>query len=295
MSETSAASPKRSDQFILRDRFLFPKHRVSIGRGATGDVLQALDMRTGRMVAAKTMSVDQCSEQALATIVREVSLLKSIPVHRNVVQYIGTAREGSVLYIVLEYIAGGSLASLLKLYGPLPEALARRYIADTVEGLRFLHSKKIAHRDLKCENLILCSSGAVKLVDFGCSREYSDGEQAMTVLGSPLFMAPEVATAKGPYDPFLADIWTVGMTLIQMLTGKVPFANECATPMRYFMMIADEKFVPPVPAGVSPSCADFLSRCVVRDPTKRASLEELLYHDFIDGADAEGATIPTIN
>ena len=290
----AAASPKRSEQFILRDRFLFPKHRVSIGRGATGDVLQALDMRTGRMVAAKTMSVDQCSEQALSTIVREVSLLKSLPMHRNLVQYIGTAREGSVLYIILEHIAGGSLASLLKQYGSLPEQLARRYIADTLEGLRFLHAKKIAHRDLKCENLILCSSGAVKLVDFGCSREYSDGEQAMTVLGSPLFMAPEVASARGPYDPFLADIWTVGMTLIQMLTGKVPFANECPTPMRYFMMISKDDFVPPIPPGVSASCVDFLHRCVVRDPTKRASLEELLYHEFIEGVD-EDNTIPAMS
>lgn len=291
MSQFPSTPKKQSEQFVLRDRFLFPLHKIVAGRGAFGEVLQALDMRTGRTVAAKLMSMDQINEFTVDRIVQEISLMKGLS-HRNIVQYIGTAKEGAILYVLLEHMPGGSLANLLKQYGPLPEVLCRRYIADVLEGLRYLHSKKVAHRDLKCENLLLCSSGAVKLADFGCSREYSEGEQASTILGTPLFMAPEVAMAAGPYDPFLADIWTVGVTLLQMLSARHPFADCMGCPMKYFLLISKDGILPSIPPTASPSCQDFLKRCLVRDPLARASLEELLYHEFIDGCEAKGDDIP---
>lgn len=280
MSADSVASPPK--QLMLRQRFLFPGHKILCGRGAFGEVVQALDVRTGRLVAAKIMHLDDINDLVADRIVSEVSLMNVLS-HRNIVQYIGTAKEGKQLYIIVEHMPGGSLAALLRHYGALPEVLCRRYIADVLEGLRYLHSKNVAHRDLKCENLLLCSSGVVKLADFGCSREYEEGEQARTLLGTPLFMAPEVAMASGSYNPFLADIWTVGVTLLQMLTGKPPFADQCSSPMKYFLMIARDNVIPDVPEGASAACKDFLARCLVRDPTARASLEELLYHPFIDG------------
>lgn len=274
------------ERTVLRGRFLFPLHKVLCGRGSFGEVVQALDMRTGRLVAVKVMPLDNLSDKRVDQVVQEVSLMKELK-HHNVVQYIGTAREGSNLNIVVEHMPGGSLASLLRHYGPLPVQLCRRYIADVLEGLRYLHGKHVAHRDLKCENLLLCSSGVVKLADFGCSREYMEGEQAQTILGTPLFMAPEVATAAGPYNPFHADVWTVGVTLLQMLTAKQPFADECSSPMKYFLMISKDGVLPPIPSHISGTCRDFLLRCLVRDPTQRASIEELLYHDFIDGSSSE--------
>ncbi|CUG86460.1 protein kinase, putative [Bodo saltans] len=298
MSAASSSSKAPLERNILRGRFLFPLHRIVCGRGSFGEVVQALDMRTGRLVAVKVMPLDNLSDRRVDQVVQEVSLMKELS-HRNVVQYIGTAREGSNLNIVLEHMPGGSLASLLRHYGPLPVELCRRYIADVLEGLRYLHGKNVAHRDLKCENLLLCSSGVVKLADFGCSREYTDGEQAQTILGTPLFMAPEVATAVGPYNPFQADVWTVGVTLLQMLTGKQPFAEECASPMKYFLLISKDGVIPPIPTHVPATCRDFLLRCLVRDPKARGSIEELLYHDFIDGTGPDDSTasaaIPTIN
>ena len=276
----SAPPPPPPLQSFIR----FPNPNVVIGRGAFGEVSEAFDTSSGRVVAVKHLSLKEAdgtniSRDKVANLVAEVGVMKKLN-HTNIVKYIGAYRNEDSLNIVMEYIAAGSVARLINRYGRLPEPVVRVYARDTVRGLAYLHQNKVAHRDVKCENLLLCSTGVVKLSDFGSSKEMVD-ETASTVTGTPLFMAPEVALNKGGYDAFLADVWTVGITVIQMLEGEPPLAGRFRRPLEAILHVAQSEDLPPTPAGVSENCASFLSKCIVRDPTARWTAEQLLSHPFI--------------
>jgi serine/threonine protein kinase len=214
-------------------------------------------------------------------------------VHPNIVRYIGAARDEAALTIWMEYIAGGSLADLVLRYGPLPESVVRRYARDIVEGLAYLHSKGIAHRDLKCENLLLCSTGVVKVADFGCSKEAIMGPGrvvATTIVGTPLFMAPEIHLSR-PYDPFSTDVWALGITLYQLLRGVPPYHDLA---LLAAIRAISTNGAGPLPEGISTECADFMQRCVAMDPARRATMTELRAHAFLAVA-SDDPFSPTLN
>ena len=271
-------------------RFIEPPGGKSIGRGSFGTVFQGLDIETGRLVAIKKIFIgstsgDPCEgfdETKVMNLVAEITLMKRL-LHNNIVRYIGTERNDAEVRVYMEYMAGGSLASMLSLYGALPECVCRRYTRDLLSGLCYLHEQKIAHRDIKCENLLLCSSGIVKLSDFGCSKDLSKSIgtlNAMTFTGTPLFMAPEVVAHEG-YDAYRADVWTVGVTVLQMVTGAPPFAVDMTQPLQYMLHISKGDVHPIIPDTVSPECREFVTVCLNRDPHKRPSVAQLLEHPFV--------------
>mmetsp|Transcript_7427 Transcript_7427/g.10974 ORF Transcript_7427/g.10974 Transcript_7427/m.10974 type:complete len:1073 (+) Transcript_7427:65-3283(+) len=257
-----------------------------IGQGANGRVYIALDEYTGRLFAAKEVVFGNISNQLLNTKLKEISmeiqLMKNLN-HPNIVRYYGTHREKKTLDIFLEYISGGSLDQLIKGYGLLSEAICKRYTKQILLGLEYLHFNRIIHRDIKGANILIDAHlGVVKLADFGASRQINEimtaTSQFTTLSGTPNFMAPEVIKQTGHGRS--ADIWSVGCTLMEMYTGKPPFA-EYKSVHAVMFHIASTDELPAYPDFMSDDAKDFLNMCFIRDPSKRATVNDLLAHKWL--------------
>ncbi|KAL5669359.1 hypothetical protein ACJX0J_021580, partial [Zea mays] len=178
----------------------------------------------GFFFAVKEVSlVDQGlnGKQRILQLEHEISLLSRLE-HENIVQYFGTHKEGGKLYIFLELVSQGSLAALYQKYH-LQDSQVSAYTRQILNGLHYLHRRNVLHRDIKCANILVDASGLVKLADFGLAKEMSILSQAKSSKGTVYWMAPEVAKAK-PHGP-PADIWSLGCTVLEMLTGEVPYPD----------------------------------------------------------------------
>lgn len=163
-----------------------------LGAGAFGEVFQALSP-AGQLYAVKKLNMRNKPEE-IKNLMQEIQLMSSLS-HKNIVAYIGSYvdPEDSNVYIVQEWVPGGSIESLIKQFGPLAITAARSYMRQVVEGLVYLHSKNIVHRDIKADN-ILVDVGTVKLADFGASTSFEGFEETQAtkaIHGTPYFMAPE--------------------------------------------------------------------------------------------------------
>lgn len=197
-----------------------------------------------------------------------------------VVKYYGSYFKGSDLWIVMEYCGGGSVSDIMRLRKKtLVEEEISTILKDTLEGLVYLHARRKIHRDIKAGNILLNSEGHAKLADFGVAGQLTDTmAKRNTVIGTPFWMAPEVIQEIG-YD-CLADIWSLGITALEMAEGKPPYGD--IHPMRAIFMIPTKP--PPSfrnPDRWSPEFIDFVSRCLVKNPEHRASANQLLQHEFI--------------
>lgn len=203
-----------------------------IGSGSFGKVFLGLNLSSGEMMAVKQIHIGphmgENGAELLSSIQREVALLQGLR-HPNIVTYLGVERDEAegTLSIFLEYVAGGSIHALLARFGALNEKLARRYVRHITQGVAYLHAHRIVHRDIKGANVLVDHQGVCKLADFGASRKIADilggSNDARSLKGTPFWMAPEVIkqTGHGPE----ADIWSLGCTLIEMVTGACASAS----------------------------------------------------------------------
>jgi serine/threonine protein kinase len=197
------------------------------------------------------------------------------------------------LHIFLEFVPGGSIASLLSKFGPFAERVISVYTRQILEGLEYLHRNQIMHRDIKGANILVDNAGCVKLADFGASRQLADlvtmesGFKSMK--GTPYWMAPEVIKQTGHGRQ--ADIWSVGCTTVEMATAKPPW-SEYVTQVSALFHIASAKGPPPLPASVSPEARDFMLLCFNRVPKDRPNATRLLQHPFVAGASAASQAAP---
>ena len=174
-------------------------------------------------------------------LMKEVDLVKSLS-HPSIVKYEGMARDENTLSIVLEYVLlqislatqklistfryaeNGSLGQTLKAFGKLNESLVASYVVKILEGLHYLHGSDVVHCDLKAANILTTKNGNVKLSDFGVSLNLRAMEREIKdVAGTPNWMAPEVIELKGASTK--SDIWSLGATVIELLTGRPPYAE----------------------------------------------------------------------
>jgi serine/threonine protein kinase len=309
---TPAGSGGRSPSFVARGqlpmstsgRQAFPKqlsekYRLGeeLGRGAYGRVYRGLDARTGEQVAIKQISLTRIPTGALASLVTEVELLKALN-HCNVVQYLGSFRTRTDLYIIMELVENGSLAAVIKAqqFGPFPEPLVGMFIHQVLQGLAYLHDQGVVHRDIKGANILTTKDGVVKLADFGVAARLGDsntggggggggdtttttndaaGEETQPA-GTPYWMAPEVVELKTVTTA--SDIWSVGCLAVELLTGQPPYYE--LQPLSALYNIVQNPH-PPLPTIASPSMLDFLLQCFRKDPTSRPSAKELLQHPWV--------------
>ncbi|KAG0277018.1 hypothetical protein BGZ95_006663 [Linnemannia exigua] len=247
-----------------------------IGRGQFGSVYKALNLVTGQMVAVKRIKIDGLKDAEMDILMQEVDLLKSLA-HPSIVKYEGFIRSSGYLNIILEFVENGSLLTTLKSFGTFPEKLVVAYVVKILEGLVYLHGKEVVHCDLKAANILTTKNGNVKLSDFGVSLNLKVKESDFgAVAGTPNWMAPEVIELKGASPA--SDIWSLGCTVIEMLTGQPPYA-ELLPLTTLFRIVEDER--PPLPSNLSMDLLDFLCQCFQKDPSLRPSAGALGRHIWI--------------
>jgi serine/threonine protein kinase len=181
----------------------------------------------------------------------------------------------------LEYLPGGSIRSILDLYGPLKENLIKIYLKQILIGLKYLHDKGIVHRDIKSANILVDCCGIIKLSDFGSAGQIlnqSQNDLLTSLKGTLPWMAPEVVRQNNYGKK--ADIWSLGCLLIEMSTGKIPWGN-IDNYIQAIMKIGKSTLLPDIPHFLSDSLKDFIKQCLVRNPIERAELEVLLNHPFL--------------
>ena len=255
-----------------------------LGSGRLGNVVRAMDVKTGEMFAVKRLFYDPSNESQVAFLQgleKEVQILQKLA-HPNIVKFLGSECSTDSLYLYLEYLPGKSLAALIGEVGALPEHLVKLYLRDILAGLKYLHEHGVVHRDLKGANLLMDEDGRVHLADFGCSSQLDASSSHSDVLtslkGSLPWMAPEVIQQNGYGRK--ADIWSVGCVAIELLSGKPPW-QEFENQLQAIVRIGLSADLPDMPAGISAEASDFLFQCIQRNPKQRPTARELLCHPFI--------------
>ncbi|XP_068120673.1 serine/threonine-protein kinase 4-like [Hyperolius riggenbachi] len=246
-----------------------------LGEGSYGSVFKASHKETSQIVAIKQIPV----ESDLQEIIKEISIMQQCD-STHVVKYYGSYFKNSDLWIVMEYCGGGSVSDIIRLRKQtLKEDEMATILQSTLKGLEYLHFMRKIHRDIKAGNILLNSEGVAKLADFGVAGQLTDTmAKRNTVIGTPFWMAPEVIQEIG-YN-CVADIWSLGITAIEMAEGKPPYAD--IHPMRAIFMIPSNP--PPTlrkPELWSKQFIDFINQCLVKNPEQRASATELLQHPFV--------------
>lgn len=243
-----------------------------IGKGSYGIVYKAVNKRTRQIVAIKEVNYD--NDEELTDIMSEIDLLKNLN-HINIVKYHGFIQKSHNLYIILEYCSHGSLKNLISRGNGLDEKRAKIYVRQTLNGLHYLHQQGVIHRDIKAANLLLDENNVVKLADFGVSTQVSTIMMAMTLAGSLNWMAPEIITNRGATT--LSDIWSLGATVLELLTGNPPFHN--LVDLNIYYAIENDSFIPP--SFLSPLAQDLLLACFQKNMYKRPTAAQLLKHKWL--------------
>eukprot|EP01062_Namystynia_karyoxenos_P025475 TRINITY_DN20026_c0_g2_i1.p1 TRINITY_DN20026_c0_g2~~TRINITY_DN20026_c0_g2_i1.p1 ORF type:complete len:617 (+),score=161.68 TRINITY_DN20026_c0_g2_i1:73-1851(+) len=298
-----------------------------LGKGASGEVWLGMS-QNGALCALKGVRPGGggCDEELL----REVSLLLRLQ-HPNIVRHLGNAtlQHGHVV-LAMEYISGGSLEGLLSLFGTLPPESVRRYAADILRGLAYLHGERVTHGDLKPANVLVQIDGRCKLCDFGAAammaarsqvaaplppqqpapqnsspsmrtaakailmglrlRHFADaaGGQRMLV-GTPVYMAPE-ACIRAAVMP--SDIWSLGISIIHLLTGHLPYDLSDFEPNTLVWRLGRREILPFIPDQVlaDPLSCEVVEACLRTEPQQRPSAQQLLRYRWV--APCEAAADP---
>ncbi|VEU22510.1 DEKNAAC103555 [Brettanomyces naardenensis] len=264
------------------------KDLVKIGQGASGGVYTAYEVNTGEIVAIKQMELEKQPKKEL--IINEILVMKGSK-HPNIVNFIEAYLLKKDLWVVMEYMEGGSLTDIVT-HSIMTEGQMARVCKETLQGLKFLHSKGIIHRDIKSDNILLSLKGDIKLTDFGFCAQIKDySAKRNTMVGTPYWMAPEVVTKKS-YGPKV-DIWSLGIMTIEMIEGEPPYLNE--TPLRaLFLITTNGKPKLKDRESLSVELQSFLDHCLEVDPDLRLDAVRLLDVPFIQKADPNSSLSPLV-
>jgi serine/threonine-protein kinase SRK2 len=262
-----------------------PQVRV-LNRGAFGTVLEAVDGASGDVVAVKLIPR---GASVTKYVVREVLNHASLA-HPHVIDLRAVFLTATHLGIALELAGGGDLFALVARCRGLPEPDARWYFQQLTLALDYCHAKGVANRDVKLENTLLADvhRPLVKLADFGYSKHAHQQSAPGTRVGTPAYLAPEVVLAAdgATYDGRAADVWSLGVTLYVMLCGCYPFGRpedaNLAPQQRLRAMLQRIVAADSAPGDLAraPGAADLLAKMLVADPTRRATLADVMAHPW---------------
>jgi len=249
-----------------------------IGQGSFGEVFLGTHIKSGERLAIKKMTV---TPRNLKYIISEIHIQHHSQ-HPNIVSYKGSYLLGTELWVTMEYMPLGDLASLIYLLKSpnskyMPEHLISFVTHETLKALSFIHTNHRIHRDIKSDNILIGPKGEVKLADFGNAIQLTQQRQKRaTFCGTCYWMAPEVIT-KREYDQKV-DVWSLGIMLMEMAEGDPPYMELSTT--KALFLISTQGVPPLKESRWSKAMQDFLALCVVMDQSKRVSSPELLQHPF---------------
>ncbi|KAG5050531.1 hypothetical protein JHK85_011634 [Glycine max] len=264
-----------------------------LGGGSFGSVYEGIS-DDGFFFAVKEVSLlDQGTQgkQSVYQLEQEIALLSQFE-HDNIVQYYGTEMDQSKLYIFLELVTKGSLRSLYQKY-TLRDSQVSAYTRQILHGLKYLHDRNVVHRDIKCANILVDASGSVKLADFGLAKATKLND-VKSMKGTAFWMAPEVVKGKNKGYGLPADMWSLGCTVLEMLTGQLPYRDlECMQAL--FRIGKGER--PPIPDSLSRDAQDFILQCLQVNPNDRPTAAQLLNHSFVQRplSQSSGSSFPHIH
>uniref|UniRef100_A0A4W5QZV0 non-specific serine/threonine protein kinase n=1 Tax=Hucho hucho TaxID=62062 RepID=A0A4W5QZV0_9TELE len=243
----------------------------TIGKGNFAKVKLARHILTGREKISRLLNF--LSFQ----LFREVRIMKILN-HPNIVKLFEVIETEKTLYLVMEYASGGEVFDYLVAHGRMKEKEARAKFRQIVSAVQYCHQKKIVHRDLKAENLLLDADMNVKIADFGFSNEFTLGSKLDTFCGSPPYAAPELFQGK-KYDGPEVDVWSLGVILYTLVSGSLPFDGQNLKELREQRVLKGKYRIP---FYMSTDCENLLKRFLVLNPSKRGTLEQIMKDRWIN-------------
>ena len=252
-----------------------------LGKGSFGKVYMASQVLTNRVVAIKCLDKKAVKEESRKNkIMHELLMFKSLSDHANVVQIYEVFENKKYFFFVMEYASGGDLLQLMKRKCRLSESYARGLFIQLVRGLRHIHSKKILHRDIKLDNILLIEADGelkAKICDFGVSRVINEHEVINEQCGTPAYIAPEIIKKKG-YKGFGADIWSLGVLLYAMIMGAMPFKANDIDGLHQKILKRECEMDDP---EVSSEARDLIERMLTIEPEKRITFDAIIEHPWM--------------
>jgi len=257
-----------------------------LGKGGFAKVYIFTNLETNKGMAGKVMPKANLNRsRSRQKLMTEIRLHKSIH-HQNIVKFEHVFEDSDNVYIMLEFCQNQSMNELLKRRKNLTEFEVQCYVIQIVEALKYLHSNRIIHRDLKLGNMFLNDKMQIKLGDFGLATKLEfDGEKKRTVCGTPNYIAPEILDGNVGHS-YQVDVWALGVIIYTLIVGKPPF--ETTDIKLTYKKIKECDFSFPDSAVISESAKDMISKILVFQPEKRLTLDEILLHPFIN----HGGPIP---
>ncbi|MBN3278491.1 PAK5 kinase, partial [Polyodon spathula] len=263
---------------------------IKIGEGSTGIVCIATEKHSGKQVAVKKMDLKK--QQRRELLFNEVVIMRDYH-HENVVDMYNSYLVGDELWVVMEFLEGGALTDIVT-HTRMNEEQIATVCLSVLKALTYLHTQGVIHRDIKSDSILLTSNGRIKLSDFGfCAQVSKEVPKRKSLVGTPYWMAPEVIS-RLPYGTevcFKNDIWSLGIMVIEMVDGEPPYFNE--PPLQAMRRIRDN-LPPRLKDTHKVSCVlrGFLDLMLVREPSQRATAQELLRHPFVKLSGPSSCIVP---
>ena len=255
----------------------FYKYGRVIGRGAFGKVNIGLNILTGRIVAIKSFNKKNIINEASKNkILYETNLMRGL-CHPSVTKILETFECEKYMLIIMEYISGGNLQNFVKKRRKLCEKTAKILFRQIIQGIRYIHSRGIVHRDIKLENILLDLNNIIKICDFGVGKLIKPNTILKDQCGTPVYMAPEILKGNG-YKGFPVDVWSAGVALYIMLSGTLPFNKDKDHDLEYSILNNNIKEI----KDISDEGNNLLKNILEKDPNKRYTCNQILEHPWLN-------------
>jgi serine/threonine protein kinase len=217
-------------------------------------------------------------ERTRRLLYREICTLQALENEKHITELYEVLDSGDRIWVVMEYAAGGELFDFVHAKAPLPESQAREIYRPIVKVVAHMHEKKLVHRDLKLENVLLTETGKIRVADFGFSREFDPKDGLVSSLcGTPHYSPPEIIQGIA-HDPRYADSWSLGVILYLLLFGQFPFSGTSIPETLQLIMKAEFTFSFPI----SDPATDLVSRLLTHTPTVRPTPDEIKAHPWFN-------------
>lgn len=247
----------------------------TIGKGNFAVVKLARHRITKTEVAIKIIDKSQLDASNLQKVYREVDIMKRLD-HPHIIKLYQVMETKNMIYIVSEYASKGEIFDYIARYGRMAEQAARRKFWQILSAVEYCHERRIVHRDLKAENLLLDANMNIKIADFGFSNYYAAGELLATWCGSPPYAAPEVFEGKRYTGPEI-DIWSLGVVLYVLVCGALPFDGSTLQSLRDRVLSGRFR----IPYFMSEDCESLIRKMLVLEPMKRYTIEQIKKHRWM--------------